>query len=228
MFMSLLNVQELTKIYHQGDVTINALHGVSFTVEKGEFIAVVGASGSGKSTLIHLIGGVDRADSGSILVNERDTLQLTRNQLATYRRQEVGIIYQFFNLIPFLTVEENIIFPLQLGKQSIDTLRLEDVLIRLDLIKRRHHYPNQLSGGEQQRTAIARTMMSQPSLLLADEPTGNLDSVNRKHVMECLKEMNKNEGQTILMVTHDMDLAHQADRILTFSDGTIIHDEVVM
>ena len=194
------------------------------SVEKGEFVAIVGASGSGKSTLLHLIGGVDRPTSGKIFVDGNDISKMNDDKLAVFRRRQVGIVYQFYNLIPILTVEENITLPCDLDGRGVDRERLEMILDSFGLRARRKHLPNQLSGGQQQRTSIARALINNPSLVLADEPTGNLDSKSSEEVMSMLKMCNQSYGQTVIMITHNLDIAKQADRIITISDGKIVEE----
>ena len=203
---------------------VHAVDDVSFSVEKGEFVAIVGASGSGKSTLLHLIGGVDRPTSGKIFVDGNDISKMNDDKLAVFRRRQVGIVYQFYNLIPILTVEENITLPCDLDGRGVDRERLEMILDSFGLRARRKHLPNQLSGGQQQRTSIARALINNPSLVLADEPTGNLDSKSSEEVMSILKMCNQSYGQTVIMITHNLDIAKQADRIITISDGKIVEE----
>ena len=213
--MEILKVENLTKTYGSGENLVHAVDDVSFSVEKGEFVAIVGASGSGKSTLLHLIGGVDRPTSGKIFVDGNDISKMNDDKLAVFRRRQVGIVYQFYNLIPILTVEENITLPCDLDGRGVD---------REGLRARRKHLPNQLSGGQQQRTSIARALINNPSLVLADEPTGNLDSKSSEEVMSMLKMCNQSYGQTVIMITHNLDIAKQADRIITISDGKIVEE----
>ena len=220
--MEILKVENLIKTYGSGENLVNAVDDVSFSVEKGEFVAIVGASGSGKSTLLHLIGGVDRPTSGKIFVDGNDISKMNDDKLAVFRRRQVGIVYQFYNLIPILTVEENITLPCDLDGRGVDRERLEMILDSFGLRARRKHLPNQLSGGQQQRTSIARALINNPSLVLADEPTGNLDSKASDEVMSMLKMCNQSYGQTIIMITHNLDIAKQADRIITISDGKIV------
>lgn len=222
--MEILKVENLTKTYGSGENLVNAVDDVSFSVEKGEFVAIVGASGSGKSTLLHLIGGVDRPTSGKIFVDGNDISKMNDDKLAVFRRRQVGIVYQFYNLIPILTVEENITLPCDLDGRGVDRERLEMILDSFGLRARRKHLPNQLSGGQQQRTSIARALINNPSLVLADEPTGNLDSKSSDEVMSMLKMCNQSYGQTVIMITHNLDIAKQADRIITISDGKIIEE----
>jgi putative ABC transport system ATP-binding protein len=223
-FMEILKVENLTKTYGSGENLVNAVDDVSFSVEKGEFVAIVGASGSGKSTLLHLIGGVDRPTSGKIFVDGNDISKMNDDKLAVFRRRQVGIVYQFYNLIPILTVEENITLPCDLDGRGVDRERLEMILDSFGLRARRKHLPNQLSGGQQQRTSIARALINNPSLVLADEPTGNLDSKSSEEVMSMLKMCNQSYGQTVIMITHNLDIAKQADRIITISDGKIVEE----
>ena len=222
--MEILKVENLTKTYGSGENLVHAVDDVSFSVEKGEFVAIVGASGSGKSTLLHLIGGVDRPTSGKIFVEGNDISKMNDDKLAVFRRRQVGIVYQFYNLIPILTVEENITLPCDLDGRGVDRERLEMILDSFGLRARRKHLPNQLSGGQQQRTSIARALINNPSLVLADEPTGNLDSKSSEEVMSMLKMCNQSYGQTVIMITHNLDIAKQADRIITISDGKIVEE----
>lgn len=222
--MEILKVENLTKTYGSGENLVNAVDDVSFSIEKGEFVAIVGASGSGKSTLLHLIGGVDRPTSGKIFVDGNDISKMNDDKLAVFRRRQVGIVYQFYNLIPILTVEENITLPCDLDGRGVDRERLEMILDSFGLRARRKHLPNQLSGGQQQRTSIARALINNPSLVLADEPTGNLDSKSSEEVMSMLKMCNQSYGQTVIMITHNLDIAKQADRIITISDGKIVEE----
>ena len=222
--MEILRVENLRKEYGRGEAQVNALDGISFSVEKGEFVAIIGPSGSGKSTLLHILGGVDRPTSGKVFVNNEDVYKRNEEQLAIFRRREVGLIYQFYNLIPILTVEENITLPCDLDGRGVDRERLEMILDSFGLRARRKHLPNQLSGGQQQRTSIARALINNPSLVLADEPTGNLDSKSSEEVMSMLKMCNQSYGQTVIMITHNLDIAKQADRIITISDGKIVEE----
>lgn len=222
--MEILKVENLTKTYGSGENLVHAVDDVSFSVEKGEFVAIVGASGSGKSTLLHLIGGVDRPTSGKIFVDGNDISKMNDDKLAVFRRRQVGIVYQFYNLIPILTVEENITLPCDLDGRGVDRERLEMILDSFGLRARRKHLPNQLSGGQQQRTSIARALINNPSLVLADEPTGNLDSKSSEEVMSILKMCNQSYGQTVIMITHNLDIAKQANRIITISDGKIVEE----
>lgn len=223
--MEILEVKNLSKVYGKGNMQVKALDSVSFRVEKGEFVAFVGASGSGKSTLLHILGGVDTPSSGQVLVNGTDIGTLNQTKLAIFRRQQIGLIYQFYNLIPILTVEENITLPVLLDGRSVAKAHLNELISTLGLTERVGHLPNQLSGGQQQRVAIGRALFTNPSLILADEPTGNLDSKNSKDIMELLKLCNKQFNQTLIIVTHDQDIARQADRVISFGDGYILRDE---
>ena len=225
--MEILKVEHLSKIYGKGENQVNALDDVSFSVQKGEFIAIIGPSGSGKSTLLHLLGGVDRPTSGKVFVEGVDVYAQNEEQLAIFRRRQVGLIYQFYNLIPVLNVEENITLPLLLDGRKVDPLYLDTLVDTLGLSARRQHLPNQLSGGQQQRVSIGRALMNTPAIMLADEPTGNLDSKNSAEIMDLLKLANQQYGQTLLVITHDERIAHQARRILTIEDGKIAADEVM-
>lgn len=225
--MKILEVKNLTKIYGKGDNKVVALDNVSFSVEKGEFIAIIGASGSGKSTLLHLIGGVDQPTSGEVIVNGIQVYKQNEEQLAIFRRREVGLIYQFYNLIPILTVEENMSLPVLLDNQKVNTERLDELLSFLDLTHRRNYLPKELSGGQQQRVSIGRALMNVPSLVLADEPTGNLDSQNSKEIIDLLKITQRKYKQTLIIITHDERIAMQADRVLVIQDGRIKKDEVI-
>ncbi len=220
--MEILRVENLTKIYGKGDTKVVALDNVSFSVEKGEFVAIVGASGSGKSTLLHLIGGVDKPTSGKVYLNGEDIYSYSDDKLAIFRRRQVGLIYQFYNLIPILNVEENICLPMNLDGRKVEEKHLEDILKRLGLLKRRYHLPNELSGGEQQRTSIGRALITSPTIILADEPTGNLDSKNSEEIIELLKSSNQDYKQTIIMITHNLEIAKNADRIIKIQDGKIV------
>ena len=223
--MDILEVRHLTKIYGEGDNATRALDDVSCTVAEGEFLAIVGSSGSGKSTLLHLIGGVDRPTSGTVLLNGEDIYTRTDEQLAIFRRREVGLIYQFYNLIPVLNVIENITLPVALDGRNVNEERLGKLILSLGLEGREHHLPNQLSGGQQQRVAIGRALMNAPALVLADEPTGNLDSRNSREIMALLQASNREMGQTLIVITHDEDIALAADRIISIEDGRIARDE---
>jgi putative ABC transport system ATP-binding protein len=225
--VEILKVNNLSKVYGKGDTQIKALDDVSFSVEKGEFVAIVGPSGSGKSTLLHVLGGVDTPSSGQVLVDGTDIGTLDQTKLAIFRRRQIGLIYQFYNLIPILNVEENITLPLLLDERSLDEARLNEIVATLGLGDRVEHLPNQLSGGQQQRVSIGRALINNPALILADEPTGNLDSANSKEIISLLKLSNKRYHQTLIIVTHDRDIALQADRIIYFGDGRIMRDEAV-
>ena len=225
--MEILNVHKLSKVYGKGATQIKAIDNVSFSVTKGEFVAIVGASGSGKSTLLHILGGVDTPSSGQVLVNGTDICALDQTRLAIFRRQQIGLIYQFYNLIPILNVEENITLPLLLDQRSLDQARLKELMDTLGLTERSNHLPNQLSGGQQQRVSIGRALINSPALMLADEPTGNLDSTTSKEIIALLKQSNQRYQQTLIIVTHDRKIAEQADRIITFGDGRIMSDEVL-
>ena len=225
--MEILRVEHLCKNYGKGQTLVKALDDVSFKVERGEFVAIIGSSGSGKSTLLHILGGVDRPTSGKVFVDNQDVYKLNENNLAIFRRRQVGLIYQFYNLIPILNVKENITLPILLDGKKPDYNYLDELIKTLGLARRVNHLPNELSGGEQQRVSIGRSLMNRPALLLADEPTGNLDSKNSQEIMELLKLSNKKYKQTIIMITHDHNLALNADRIITIKDGKIISDEQV-
>ena len=222
--MEILKVENLTKIYGKDSTKVVALDHVSFSVEKGEFVAIVGASGSGKSTLLHLIGGVDRPTSGKVFIDGKDIFNFNDDKLAIFRRRQVGLIYQFYNLIPILNVEENITLPLSLDNREIDKEKLNEMLKLLGLQNRRLHLPNELSGGQQQRTSIGRALITTPTIILADEPTGNLDSKSSDEIVALLKKSNKELNQTIIMITHNMEIAKVADRIIKIEDGKIISE----
>ena len=222
--MEILKVENLTKIYGKDSTKVVALDHVSFSVEKGEFVAIVGASGSGKSTLLHLIGGVDRPTSGKVFIDGKDIFNFNDDKLAIFRRRQVGLIYQFYNLIPILNVEENITLPLSLDNREVDKGKLNDMLKLLGLQNRRSHLPNELSGGQQQRTSIGRALITNPTIILADEPTGNLDSKSSDEIVALLKKSNKELNQTIIMITHNMEIAKVADRIIKIEDGKIISE----
>ena len=219
--MELLRVEHLSKIYGAGENQVKALDDVSLSVEKGEFVAIVGASGSGKSTLLHLLGGVDRPTSGKVYINGTDIFAMNDDELAIFRRRQVGIIYQFYNLIPILNVEENMAIPMELDGRKVEKAQMDDMLLRLGLTERRTHLPNELSGGQQQRTSIGRALITRPSIVLADEPTGNLDTKASNEIMRLLKTSNRELNQTIIMVTHNMELAKAADRTIMIEDGKI-------
>lgn len=225
--MEILKVQDLCKTYNTGGVPVKALDHINFSVSKGEFVAIVGASGSGKSTLLHILGGVDRPTSGHVYLNGKDVYQLNENNLTIFRRREVGLIYQFYNLLPILNVKENITLPVLLDGKVPDAKYLNDLIHTLGLEDRVNHLPNELSGGQQQRVSIGRALMNHPALLLADEPTGNLDSKSSKEILELLQVSNEKYHQTIIMITHDKELALRAKRIITIEDGKIISDELV-
>ena len=223
--MEILKVEHLSKIYGKGDNQVKALNDVSFSVEKGEFVAIVGQSGSGKSTLLHIIGGVDKPTSGHVFVDGQNVHWKSREQLAIFRRRQVGLIYQFYNLIPVLNVVENIVLPIRLDGQEINEERVNELIEVLGLTARRKHLPSQLSGGQQQRVSIGRAIINAPAIVLADEPTGNLDSKSGQEIIELLKLSNKKYGQTLLMITHNENIALQADRIIRIADGEIVSDE---
>lgn len=223
--MEILKVENLTKVYGKENSKVVALDNVSFSVEKGEFVAIVGASGSGKSTLLHLMGGVDTPTSGKVFIDGKDIYKLSSDNLAIFRRREVGLIYQFYNLIPILTVEENITLPLLLDNRKVDKFELDEMIKLLGLERRRKHLPNELSGGQQQRTSIGRALITKPAIVLADEPTGNLDSKSSDEVVNLLKKLNKEYKQTIIMITHNLDIAAVADRIITIEDGKIVKEK---
>ncbi|WP_339164566.1 ABC transporter ATP-binding protein [Siminovitchia sp. FSL W7-1587] len=225
--MEILRVEHLSKVYGKGETAVKALDNISFSVQKGEFVAIIGPSGSGKSTLLHLLGGVDQPTNGKVFVDNTDIYQLNETQLAIFRRRQIGLIYQFYNLIPVLTVEENITLPLLLDGHKVDEKQFQDIVNRLGLENRLHHLPNQLSGGQQQRVSIGRALICNPALMLADEPTGNLDSQNSADIIELLKMFNKTYQQTLIIITHDERIALQADRIIAIEDGNIKKDEVV-
>jgi putative ABC transport system ATP-binding protein len=225
--MEILRVENLTKVYGKGDTAVTALDHVSFSVEKGEFIAVIGPSGSGKSTLLHMLGGVDRPTSGKVLIDGTDIYQLDESQLAIFRRRQIGLIYQFYNLIPVLNVEENITLPLLLDGRKVDQQNLDELLTILGVKERVGHLPNQLSGGQQQRVSIGRALINNPAIVFADEPTGNLDSKNSDEIINLLKLYNKKYNQTLIVITHDEKIALQADRIINIEDGKIAKDEVI-
>ena len=225
--MEILKVENLTKVYGKGENEVRALNGVSFSVEKGDFVAIIGPSGSGKSTLLHTLGGVDRPTGGKVLVNGQDVYSRSDEQIAVFRRREVGLIYQFYNLIPVLNVEENMSLPVLLDGRNVNRDRLRELIRELDLVGREKHLPNQLSGGQQQRVSIGRALMNSPSIVLADEPTGNLDSKNSHEIVELLKRMNREYNQTLIMITHDESIALQARRIIAIEDGKIVRYEVI-
>ena len=225
--MELLKSEHLSKVYGKGENQVKALDDVSFMIQPGEFVAIVGPSGSGKSTLLHILGGVDRPTSGHVYLDGKDVYSQNEEQLAIFRRREVGLVYQFYNLIPVLDVEENITLPVLMDGREVNQERLAELLTILNLGKRRRHLPNQLSGGQQQRVSIGRALMNAPAMVLADEPTGNLDSRNSQEIMELLKLSNEKYGQTLIIITHDENIALQADRIIAIEDGRISRDEVI-
>lgn len=225
--MEILRVEHLSKIYGIGNNQVRALDDVSFSVEKGQFVAIIGPSGSGKSTLLHILGGVDRPTCGTVFLDGQDVFAQDEDQLAIFRRRQVGLIYQFYNLIPVLNVVENITLPVLMDGRKVNERRLDDLLSTLSLHGREKHIPNQLSGGQQQRVSIGRALMNAPAVVLADEPTGNLDSKNSQEIVELLKFCNRQYGQTLIVITHDESIALQADRIITIEDGHITRDEVI-
>lgn len=227
ILMEILKIEHLSKIYGKGETAVKALDDVSFSVKKGEFVAIIGPSGSGKSTLLHLIGGVDRPTSGKVLIDNTDIYKLNETQLAIFRRRQIGLIYQFYNLLPVLTVEENIQLPLLLDGHKVDKKQFGDIVRTLGLQDRLNHLPNQLSGGQQQRVSIGRALINNPAIMLADEPTGNLDSKNGNEIIDLLKMFNKTYNQTLIIITHDERIALQADRIIAIEDGRIAKDEVI-
>nr|WP_283244859.1 ABC transporter ATP-binding protein [Gehongia tenuis] len=219
--VEILRVENLTKVYGSSDTRVTALDGVSFSVEKGEFVAIIGPSGSGKSTLLHILGGVDRPSGGKVFIDGTDVYSLDETRLAIFRRRQIGLIYQFYNLIPVLNVEENIALPTLLDGQKVDKAHMNEILTTLSLEDRVKHLPNQLSGGQQQRVSIGRALINSPALVLADEPTGNLDSKTSREIVELLKISNKRYNQTLVMITHDQSIANQADRIIRIVDGHV-------
>lgn len=224
--MKILEVTNLCKTYGKGDTMVKALDNVSFSVEKGEFVAIIGPSGSGKSTLLHILGGVDVPTSGSVVINQTDISNLDETALAIFRCRQIGLIYQFYNLIPILTVQENLTLPLLLDGRKPDKKQIDTLVKRLGLENRLDHLPNQLSGGQQQRVSIGRALVNNPALMLADEPTGNLDSENSKEIISLLRQFNKEFNQTVIIITHDEKIANSADRVITIEDGKITGDEV--
>ena len=222
--MEILKVENLVKTYGEGDNIVNAVDNISLSVNKGEFVAIVGASGSGKSTLLHLLGGVDRPTSGKIYIDGNEINNMNNDKLAIFRRRQIGIVYQFYNLIPILTVEENISLPCDLDGNRPDKERMDLILKSFGLFERRNHLPNELSGGQQQRTSIARALINNPAIMLADEPTGNLDSKSTEEIMSILKMSNRDFNQTIIMITHNLEIAKEADRIITIQDGKILRE----
>ena len=225
-YYEILEVTNLCKTYGKGDTMVKALDNVSFSVEKGEFLAIIGPSGSGKSTLLHILGGVDVPTSGSVVINQTDISNLDETALAIFRRRQIGLIYQFYNLIPILTVQENLTLPLLLDGRKPDKKQIDTLVKRLGLENRLDHLPNQLSGGQQQRVSIGRALVNNPALMLADEPTGNLDSENSKEIISLLRQFNKEFNQTVIIITHDEKIANSADRVITIEDGKITGDEV--
>ena len=223
--MEILRVENLSKVYGKGENKVIALDNVSFSVSKGEFVAIVGASGSGKSTLLHLIGGVDRPTKGKVFIDGKNIYEMDDDKLAIFRRRQVGLIYQFYNLIPILNTEENIALPLELDNREVNKKSLKELLELLGLEKRRRHLPNELSGGQQQRVSIGRALITNPAIILADEPTGNLDSKSSDEIVALLKKSNKDYNQTIIMITHNMEIAKEADRIIKIEDGKIIEED---
>lgn len=223
--MEILKIENLTKIYGKGENEVKALDNVSFSIEKGEFVAIIGPSGSGKSTLLHILGGVDRPTSGKVFMDGQDVYEQNEEQLAIFRRRYVGLIYQFYNLIPVLNVVENMTLPVLMDGRKVDNARLSELINILGLDKRLKNLPNQLSGGQQQRVSIGRALMNTPAVVLADEPTGNLDSKNSQEIMQLLKESNKKFNQTLIVITHDENVALQADRVISVEDGKIVRDE---
>ena len=224
--MKILEVKNLCKTYGKGETEVKALNNVSFSVDKGEFVAIIGPSGSGKSTLLHILGGVDVPTSGTVIINGEDISKLNETALAIFRRRQIGLIYQFYNLIPILTVEENLTLPLRLDGRKPDERQTEYLVKTLGLENRLDHLPNQLSGGQQQRVSIGRALINNPALMLADEPTGNLDSENSKEIVSLLRKFNKEQNQTVIIITHDERIALAADRIIEIEDGKIKRDEV--
>ena len=224
--MNILEIKHLCKVYGKGETQVNALNDVSFSVSQGEFVAIVGPSGSGKSTLLHILGGVDTATSGSVIINGTDIAALNESSLAIFRRRQIGLIYQFYNLIPILTVEENLTLPLLLDGRKPEPAKVRAMVNRLGLQNRLKHLPNQLSGGQQQRVSIGRALMNNPALLLADEPTGNLDSENSREIIELLRKFNREQKQTVIIITHDEKIALSADRMISIEDGRVVKDEV--
>lgn len=227
MTMEILKIENLSKVYGSGENAVRAVDGVSFGVEKGEFLAIIGPSGSGKSTLLHILGGVDRPTCGKVLMNGQDIYAQDEEALAVFRRRQVGLIYQFYNLIPVLNVVENMTLPVLMDGRRVNEERLNELLQTLGLTERRKNLPNQLSGGQQQRVSIGRALMNAPAVVLADEPTGNLDSRNSQEIIELLKQSNRKYGQTLIIITHDENIALQADRVIAIEDGKIVRDEKI-
>lgn len=223
--MEVVRVENLCKVYGTGEMKVNAVDNINLTINQGEFVAIVGPSGSGKSTLLHLLGGVDRPSSGKVIVDGTDIYSLSEEELAIFRRRKVGFIFQFYNLVPVLDVEENILLPLLLDNKKVDRKYIDELISILGLNERKNHLPNELSGGQQQRVSIGRALAYSPSIVLADEPTGNLDSQNSKEIVDLLKLSVQKYNQTLVLITHDLDIASQADRIITIEDGSIVKDE---
>lgn len=224
--MEILKVENLVKTYGKGETKVNAVDNISFSVKKGEFVAIIGASGSGKSTLLHLLGGVDKPTSGKVIIDGEDIYKMSDDKLAIFRRRQIGLIYQFYNLIPILNCKENITLPVELDGGKVDEDKLSELVKTLGLEKRLTHLPNELSGGQQQRVSIGRALINNPAIVLADEPTGNLDSESSDEIMSLLKLSNKKYNQTVIVITHDLDIAASADRVITIEDGKIIRDEM--
>ena len=222
--MKILKIENLSKIYGKGDAKVIALNDISFEVEEGEFLAVIGPSGSGKSTLLHTIAGLEKPTSGKVYFYDKNMYEMNKKDLTILRRQKIGIIYQFYNLIPTLNVEENILLPIELDRKKVDKDKLEDIIKFLNLENRKKHLPNELSGGQQQKVAIGRALMIEPTIILADEPTGNLDSKSSHEIIQSLKRANKEYNQTIIMITHNMEIAKEADRIISIEDGRIVNE----
>lgn len=222
--MSIIEIEALVKEYGEGDSLVRAVDNVSFSIEEGDFVSILGPSGSGKSTMLHMIGGVDVPTTGSIIIGEKKLQEMSPNELTLFRRKNIGLIYQFYNLVPVLTVEENIALPLLLGDGNVDKVELSDLIERLGLSRRRKHLPSELSGGQQQRVSIGRALITHPKVILADEPTGNLDKKTSIEIMQLLDELNKEKHQTIVLITHDIDTAMYSDRILMMEDGRIVKD----
>ena len=222
--MSLIEIINVSKVYTQKEHTVNALKDITLNIEKGEFVAIIGTSGSGKSTLLHIIGGIDSPTSGTVKIDGKEITGLSLDELTTYRRRKVGIIYQFFNLVSVLTVEENILLPAKLDNKKVDRIKLDELMQVFNLSDRKTHFPSELSGGQQQRVAIARAIFNDPAIILADEPTGNLDMTNKKEVINALVKLNKEYQKTLILVTHDIDIAKYADRIISISDGQIVQN----
>lgn len=225
--MEVVRVENLCKVYGTGEMKVNAVDNINLTINQGEFVAIVGPSGSGKSTLLHILGGVDRPSSGKVIVDGTDIYSLSEEELAIFRRRKVGFIFQFYNLVPVLDVEENILLPLLLDNKKVDRKYIDELISILGLNERKNHLPNELSGGQQQRVSIGRALAYSPSIVLADEPTGNLDSQNSKEIVDLLKLSVQKYNQTLVLITHDLDIASQADRIITIEDGSIVKDEKI-